>query len=100
MKAGLCMSMRPYKLAKFINEVNKSAITLKELNIISNADDMLNRKKLQFGLLGKKMLQTINGKLLEENDITVKTVGIEQFNHLLLEKQATFLKDNLANYIY
>lgn len=100
MKAGLCINMRPYKLAKFINEVNKSAITLKELNIISNADDMLNRKKLQFGLLGKKMLQTINGKFLEENDITVKTVGIEQFNHLLLEKQATFLKDNLTNYIY
>lgn len=99
MKAGICSNMRPYKLAKFLNEVNKSAISLKELNIISNADDMLNRKKLQFDKLGEKMFKSINGELLKKDNITVKSVGVEKFNQLLLEKQAEFLKEELSNNI-
>lgn len=97
MKAGICQNMRPYKLAKFLNEVNKSAITLKELNIISNADDMLDREKLQFDIIGEKMLKSVNGNLLKENNITVKSVGIEKYNQILLEKQAEFLKKELSN---
>lgn len=94
MKAGICKDMRPNKLAKFINEINKAGI-LKELNIISNADDMLNREKLQFDILGEKMLKNINGNLLKKENITVKSVGIEKYNQLLLEKQAEFLKKEL-----
>lgn len=95
MKAGICKDMRPYKLAKFFNEVNKSAITLKELNIISNADDMLNREKLQFNELGEKMIKIINGNFLKEQNITVQAVGVEKYNQILLEKQAEFLKSEI-----
>lgn len=95
MKAGICKNMKPSTFVKFINNVNKSAIGLKDLNIISNADDMLNREKLQFAILGTDMLNNINGNTLKSENITVKNVGIEKFKQILHQRQIEYIKTRL-----
>lgn len=95
MKAGICNNMKASSLVRFLNDVNNSAIGLKDLNIISNADDMLNRNKLQFATLGYDMLNSVNGNTLNAENVTVQNVGIERFKEILYQRQIEYIKNKL-----
>lgn len=99
MKAGICHQMKSSKLASFLNEVNHSSITLSELNMISNADDMLQRKHFSYASLGKDMLQTVNGKTLRKDEITLEKLGIKKFKQILHQKQTEFIKREREHYL-
>ena len=92
MKAGICTQMRPYKQAIFFNTINKTSIGLENLQIIADADDMLNRQSLKFSEIANEVLETINGRSIINNGINIKEVGKERFLNLLYEKQAELIK--------
>lgn len=92
MKAGICTQMRPYKQAKFFNTINRTSIGLENLQIIVDADDMLNRPNLKFSKLAKEILNTINGRYLIERGIKIEEIGKDKFLTMLYEKQADLIK--------
>lgn len=85
--------MRPYKQAIFFNQISKSKIGLQDLEIIVNADDMLNRPKVEFAKLANEVLKKVNGDTLRKEGITFEKYGKDMFIHKLLEKQAKLIKE-------
>ena len=86
-------NMRPYKQAVFFNLINHTSLGLKNLEIIVNADEMLNRGRVEFAELAERVMTQVSGKSLFEEGITPKSVGGEQFGHILLERQARLIKE-------
>ena len=99
MKAGICTTMRPYKQAVFFNKMNRTSIGIKNLYIISKADDMLNRKRIDFSKIAMEVLKNINGKTLISNVFDPKILGKDRFLNLLYEKQAELIKKKEESYM-
>lgn len=93
MLASISNTMRPYKQAVLFNNIARSAIGLDDLEIIVQADNMVeDRKIFKFSKVAKEALASFSGKDLIEEGITPETIGIEQFWHKIYEKQAEKIK--------
>lgn len=92
MKAGICTSMRPYKQAKLFYILNRT-IGLDNMQIISDADDMLDRPKVNYSSIAKEVLNKINGKTLIEQGIYPHKIGRKNFISLVFQKQAELIKE-------
>ncbi len=93
MKVAIIKQMRPFKQAKLLNIIKKSPITLEQMEIIVNADEMLNRGKVEFADIAKIVFSKVNGKTLNQKGITVQSIGKERFIIRLLEEQALLIKE-------
>ncbi len=93
MLAKECDKLSPITFAKFINAINRSKLTLDELETIVNCNTMIKNQNISFANLGNKMLSTVTGKKLIEQGITPETVGIEKFKNLLIQRQAKFITE-------
>ena len=93
MLAKECDKLSPITFAKFINAINRSKLTLDELETIVNCDTIIKNQNISFANLGNKMLSTVTGKKLIEQGITPETVGIEKFKNLLIQRQAKFITE-------
>ncbi len=93
MKASIIKSMRPYKQAMFLNTIYRSNLGLRNLQIIVDADDMLDREKIDIESLYNEVTQKVNANKLIEKGITVQNVGVEKFNTTLFEEQAKIIKE-------
>lgn len=87
--------MRPYKLAVLFNKIDRSTLGLDNLQIITNADDMINKPKVDFASIAHEMLNTINGHTLIEKGLHPNIIGSEKFLHELLTQQSNFLEKNI-----
>ena len=92
MRAGTIYNMRPYKIAKFFNVLNRSSIGISDLEIITLADDMLDRPNTKFATLAHETLKTINGSTLIKEGITIESKGKEFFLDELYKRQAKYIK--------
>lgn len=99
MKAGICTTMRPYKQAVFFNKINRTSIGLKNLYIISKADDMLNRESINFSKIAIDVLKNINGRTLISSGFDPKIIGKDRFLNLLYERQAELIKKKEESYM-
>lgn len=93
MKAAIIKQMKPFKQARLLNIIKKSPVTLEEMEIIVNADEMLNRGKVEFSAMAKEVFSKVNGKTLKSKGITIEKIGKEQFITRLLEQQAQLIKE-------
>ena len=98
MKAGICTTMRPYKQAQFFNLLNRSKIGLDNMQIISDADDMLDRPKINYSKIAKEVLNEVTGKTLIDQGIYPSKIGKENFFSLLLQRQAELIKEKEGKY--
>lgn len=87
--------IKPYKLAVLFNKLNNCTLGIDNLQIITEADDMINRPKNNFADIAHKMLNSINGKTLIEKGLHPDEIGYEKFVNQLLTQQADFLKRNI-----
>ncbi len=92
MKAGICINMRPYKQAEFFNMLNRSTIGIENMQIISNADDMLDRPKIDYAKIAKEVIREITGKNLINEGYSIESMGKENFLNLLYQRQAELIK--------
>ncbi len=92
MKAGICTTMRPYKQAIFFNMLNRSAIGIENMQIISDADDMLDRPKKDYAKIAKEVIHEITGKTLINEGYNIESMGKENFLNLLYQRQAELIK--------
>ena len=88
--------MKPYKLAVLFNKLSNCTLGIDNLQIITEADDMINRPKNNFADIAHKMLNSINGKTLIEKGLHPNNIGYEKFVNQLLTQQADFLKRNIS----
>lgn len=95
MKAGICTTMRPYKQAQFYNLLNRSTIGIENMKIITDADDMLNRPKIDYVKIAKEALQRVTGKDLIKEGYTPEKMGKKSFIELLYSKQAEIIKEQM-----
>ena len=93
MVAARYKEMRPYKQAVMFNIIEHTSLGLKNLEIIVNADEMLDRGKVEFADIAKEVITRISGKNLKKEGITPESVGGEKFGHILLERQAKLIKE-------
>ncbi len=92
MKAGICTTMRPYKQAEFFNLLNRSTIGIENMQIISNADDMLDRSKIDYAKIAKEVIYKITGKTLINEGYNIENIGKDKFLNLLYQRQAELIK--------
>ena len=92
MRAGTLYNMRPYKIAKLFNELNRTSLGIENLEIITLADDMLKRDNTTFSTLARNTLNSVNGKTLKQEGITVENMGIDKFLSILYTKQSEYIK--------
>ena len=84
-----------YNIAEYLPRCLDSILnqTYKNLEIIVNADEMLDRGKVEFADIAKEVITRISGKNLKKEGITPENVGGKQFGHILLERQAKLIKE-------
>ncbi len=97
MRAGTIYNMKPYKIAKFFNVLQRSSIGIDDLEIITQADDMLHRPNTKFADLAHETLKNVNGKTLIQSGISIEKVGKDRFLDELYKKQANYIKKYIDN---
>ena len=93
MKGGIFDKMTPAKKVSFLEQISKSALGLDGLEIVVEADRNCRgnkEEKIFFSQIGKKMIEEINGKYIEEKYNIKPSIKLKEKLH---EERVLWMKE-------